>query len=372
MRVRCLANFAEVYNRANLHGAAAFAKQAGWDFLEYHIASREDVIAAVQSADALLLGTHQFESETALTRTTLPAVSWSATLHEAYWPRVLPDDLAVGRTAAEHFLAIGLKHFAFYTDVGGIWVQRRREGFVARIEAAGYQAIAMPDRVRVSPEEAVEWVRALPRPVGIMVVHDPAAVKVLAACRTLGLRVPEDVALIGVNDDERTRDIISPPLSSVPLPNFQIGYEAAALLASLIAKAPRIAWSTLVPIGEVVARESSDIHASANTEVARALAFIRENLSSGVQTKQVVAHIGTCRATLNAKFRKALGRSVAEEIRRARIERCRQLLSTTDWPMPRVAAEAGFSSARQLSETFHRVVGVTPLHFRAKFVTGLG
>lgn len=368
MRILCVADFAEIYNRNNLHGAAAYAKRAGWELREHHVAHRENMFHAIRDADALLLGTHNFESDTQLTRTALPTVSWSATLSEVSWPRVLPDDLKVGRVGAEHLLSLGLKRFAFFSDVEGIWVERRREGFAACIEAAGFPVITGPaDKSLASPQRTVEWVKSLPRPVGVMLVHDPAAVNVVAACRTLGLRIPEDVALVGVNDDERTRDVVNPPLSSVPLPNYQIGYEAAALLSRVMDRSTRTPWSILVPIGELIARQSSDVLGSSESEVARAVRFIREHLAEGVETKQVVAHIGTCRATLNTKFSQALDRSVSEEIRRARIERCRQLLSTTDWPMTVIAEKAGFSSARQLSETFGRVVGMTPLNFRAQF-----
>ncbi|MEX2386361.1 MAG: substrate-binding domain-containing protein [Phycisphaeraceae bacterium] len=372
VRVLVLGNFADCYNRGALHGAAAYARQHGWELMQHHVRDRPGLEAAIRDADALLLGAHLFESDPLLTRTTLPAVSWSATLAEVNWPRVLPDDLAVGRLAADHFMEMGLRRFAFFTDLTGIWVDRRREGLLARIEATGHgEVVVCALHPQSSVEQVGEWLQTLTMPVGLMLVHDGAAIKVMAACKALGLRIPEDVAIVGVNDDDRIVGVVSPPLSTVPLQMYQIGYESADLLAQIISKPARKPWSILVPPGELIVRESSDVLGRADNEVGQAVRFIREHLGNGVETKQVVAHMGVCRTTLNTKFQAMLGRSVAAEVRRARIERCRHLLSTTDEPMPVIAEQSGFSSARQLSETFHRETGQTPTSYRRKYRGGL-
>ncbi len=374
MRVLVIADYAESYNRKNLHGVGVYAREKGWNLLQHQASSREALVHALEGGvDALLLGTHQMEADVLLTRTSLPVVSWSATLSESSWPRVLPDDWSVGRKVGDHLLATGLKHFAYYANAHGIWVDRRREGFIAKLETKGQTVLLAPPSKANLPtiEETCDWLRALPLPIGIMLCHDPAAVMLLQACSVLGLRVPEDVAIVGVNDDDRFVEMTSPTLSSIHLCNEQIGYEAAQLLDQVAAKEGRTPWSILVPPGEVMARQSSDVLGSADTLVAQAVRYIRENLEAGVQTKQVVKHVGTCRATLNTRFVQAIGRSVSAEIRRARIERCRHLLSTTDVPMPEVASRAGFSSARQLSETFHHFTGMTPSAYRSQFKPGM-
>lgn len=370
MRVTVLADFSEFYNRATVHGAAAFARDAGWELSQHHVTDRARLAEAIHSADALLLGPHQMESDTLITRSGLPMVGFSATLWEAHWPRVLSDDLAVGRAVAEHFLAQSIRSFAFYTDVDGVWVERRREGFAARLDAEGYLPNQLAPSKARSPKSLLAWLRDLPRPVGLMLAHDPAATHVLVAAKTLGLRVPEDLLLVGVNDDDRMRDALPVSLSTVPLQTFQIGHAAASLLARVIKRAPGTPWSMLIPPGELIVRQSSDLFGNAEGVVARAICFIRDRLPDGVESKQVVSHVGTCRATLNSKFQSLLGRTVAQEIRRARLELCRRLLSTTDLPMHVVAEKSGFSSPRQLSETFHQYVGLTPSQFRSQFRTG--
>ncbi len=268
---------------------------------------------------------------------------------------------------ADHFLAGGYRRFAFYGDLAGIWVTRRREGFIGQVEAAGYRVQVTPLRgVAKDARALAQWLQQQEFPLAVMVVHDYAATAIVEACRAIGRRVPEDVAVVGVNNDDRVCEVISPPLSSVPLNLYRIGYEAAALLDQIIRKQEPAAWSILVPPGELIVRGSSGGIASADPQVRAAVQLIRDGLAEGITTKQVVARTGLTRQTLNHRFTQALGRSVAAELRRVRIERARQLLSGSDVPMPEVARQAGFSSARQLSETFHHEAGLTPTAYRQR------
>jgi LacI family transcriptional regulator len=370
MRVLIVADYTEAYNRRIIAGVADYAAQRDWELDQLRPNEPCDIAAVVESSGAqgLLLGAHVRETDPFFARRSLPTVGWSATLAEVNWPRVLPDDLMVGQSVADHFLSLGLKHFAFYTDLTGIWVDRRRDGFVTRLESAGHAAtVCYLGHPAVDADDVIAWLRDLPRPIGLMLVHDGAAIKIMTACRRLGLRIPQDVAVVGVNDDDCVVDVVTPPLSTVPLQGRQIGYEAATLLDDIIHRHTRRPWSVLVPPGELIVRGSSDLVGQMDDEVGTAVRFIREHLAEGVEAKHVVSHIGVCRTTLNAKFVATLGRSVSAEIRRTRIEQCRRMLSTTDWPMPQIAKQAGFSSARQLSFTFHREVGMPPTRFRDLF-----
>lgn len=362
MRVYVLADFIESFNRGVLRGVAAFARLNGWDLVPQQVRDRNDLVKALEAADALLLGAHALEGDPLLRRTRLPAVGWSASLTRVPWPRILTDDLAVGRMVADHFLVQGFRKFAFYSDVQGLWENQRREGFSSRVESAGFKVESEPPRTHPPQlDRLVEWLHGLPTPLGVMVVHDPAALALLAACRLLGRRIPEDVAVVGVDNDDLVCEITNPPLSAVPLQTDRIGYEAAALLARIVSSPPRTRHPSItLPPGELVVRRSSDALAFEDADVAKAIRMIRDRLAEGIVTKQVVDSIGTCRKTLDMKFRRALGCGIASEIRRQRIGRARQLLRTADLSMSDVARLAGFSSARQFSETFRHETGHTP------------
>ena len=367
MHVTVIADFIKVYNRRILRGVAAFARIHGWTLRAQQVQNRHDVAHALKTAEAVLMGTHDYESEPSLEGLHVPAVSWSATREQVPWPRVISDDCAVGRMAAEHFLSNGFRRCAFYSDVPGIWSRRRLTGFEKRLEESGIAVDTGPRQFSSGKVETVEkWLAHLTTPVGIMVVHDPAATAVLDACKVLGLRVPDDVAIVGVDNDDLICDITDPPLSAVSLQTDRIGYEAAALLARMTADASDIPTEVLIPPGELIVRRSSDAFAFDDALVAKAIRFIQEHLADGVCTKQVVDHVGCCRETLDIRFREAVRDTVASEIRRQRIAAVKRLLVTTDLPMTEVSKLTGFSCARQLSETFHNETGETPTECRLR------
>lgn len=366
MRVSVLHNLMDPYNRRVLRGAADYAREAGWELNLVDVRSAAQLPEAVQ-CDGLLLGIHGFEHDPILTRTQIPAVSWSGSMRDMNWRRVENDDLAVGRIGAEHLLARGFRHFAFYNDVPERWGMRRRDGFLGRIESAGHSVAVLSGPKDEHNTDLIQRLRELPHPLGVMLAHDQSAIRFIAACREAGRRIPEDIAIVGVNDDEFLRGICDPPLSTIPLPTYRIGYEAASLLAKLMSRAPMPPWSIVIPPGELIVRKSSDTLATTDQLVIDAVRYIREHLSSGVGTKEVASAMKVSRTTLDTRFTAAVGRSAAAEIRRERLETARQLLATTDLPMPDVARRSGFSSGRQLSESFRHFENQSPSSYRAHY-----
>lgn len=369
MRVAVLANLMDPYNRRIMPGVADFAKERGWDLAIHNLASATVIPGILAEAEGLLLGVHSFEHDPLLTRTQLPAVSWSGSLTEMNWRRVMTDDLAVGQVVAQHLMERGFRNFVFFNDAPEIWAMRRRDGFLGKLEASGFTArvlsvlLNQPDAI----PEISKVLRQLPRPIGAMVSHDQSALKFMTACHDAGLSIPSDVALVGVNDDPFVIDVTDPPLSSVPLQTDRIGYESAALLSRLLDKTPMVPWSVVIPPGDLVVRQSSDTLATTDRVVIDAVQLIRDRLVSGIGTKELAAAMKVSRTTLDIRFTAAIGRSVSTEIRRQRLETARQLLSSTDLPMPEIARRSGFSSAQQLSESFTRFIGQTPTAFRKHF-----
>ncbi|HEV2294919.1 MAG TPA: substrate-binding domain-containing protein [Tepidisphaeraceae bacterium] len=293
-------------------------------------------------------------------------------------PSVALDDIEVGRIAGNHLLQEDLASFA-YCGVPWLWYSEPRSvGFCDTIRAAGrtcasFDAPPHPTRSARGAEEArlEQWIVSLRKPVGVMACDDARARQVALACQRAGLRIPGDVAIVGAGNDPMICEITDPPLSSVALAAERVGYEAARKLAQLMNAQPAPAERTKIipPVG-MVARFSTHVTSTEDADVAQAMNFIRDHVQAGITVEDVLRAIPLSRRTLELRFRSAIGRSPAEEIRRVRIERAKRLLVDTDAGMAGVAQASGFSSANQLCETFRREAGLSPTRYRKQFRAG--
>jgi LacI family transcriptional regulator len=271
-------------------------------------------------------------------------------------PQAGNDDHAIGALAARHFLDRGFTSFAYVALGDAPSMRRRGEGFLATIAAAGHAG-----SIHLGAELEV-WLRQLPRRTALFAFNDHAAAHVADRCRVLGLRLPEDLALLGADNTASLCALAWPPLSSVAVAAERIGQAAGAMLDDLLAggKPPS---RFLPPLG-VVTRQSSDLVAVEEPEVSAALSFIAEHAHEPIRVHDVVRAVPVARRTLEARFRARLGRTLLDEIQRVHLERAKHLLLTTDWPMPRIATASGFSDAKRFATVFGNVEGTTPLKFR--------
>ena len=307
----------------------------------------------------------------------IPTVDVGGEFTDLPFPRVLPDNPAVGRLAAEHLLERGFRDFGFAGDTWYQWAVDRQQSFQSTLAAAGctcssYQMLDEPAGwLTVSwsglDERMVEWVKRLPRPCGIFGVHDGWSLRLANACHLLGLRIPEDIAIIGVDDDHLICELSHPHLTSVALDPERVGFQAASLLDQILdgTKVPA-SIHRVQPLG-VVVRHSTDIFAVPDEDVAHALAFIHKNVSHGMSANDVMRIVNVPRRTLERRFRKYLNRGPHQEIRRARVRLAKDLLIKTDFPVPMVASKSGFSGHGRLLKVFREDVGLTPTEFRNQF-----
>jgi LacI family transcriptional regulator len=196
-----------------------------------------------------------------------------------------------------------------------------------------------------------------------LAANDDRARHVLEACRASGLRVPEDVAVLGVDNDEVMCELTDPPLSSIEHGAASLGYQAAAQLDRLMAGKKAQKLHTLVAPEGVVTRHSTDVLAIADPDVAAAMAFIHQHSCEPIGVASVADAIGMSRSTLETRFRR-VGRTIRGEIQRLRIERARFLIATTDLPIKQIAAMAGFTYAHYMTTVFHQSTGWTPAEYR--------
>jgi LacI family transcriptional regulator len=283
---------------------------------------------------------------------------------------VCHDEAAVATLAARHLRDCGLRSFGWAgwerdASTRTWWETERREAYLAVLRREGFEASVFPRPARGDETAALlDWVRSLPRPCGILAANDLRGRHVIEAARAAGKRVPEDVAVIGVDDDPVLCELSHPPLSSIALDTRSIGFEGAALLERLMAglSAPR-RLRMLPPLG-VTARRSTDLLAVADAPIAAALRFMKAALGRPIGVTELAAAAGLARRSFEARFRRELGRSPYQELLKMRCDRVADLLTGTDWPLKRIASACGFAYVEQMHAAFRGRFGATPARFR--------
>jgi LacI family transcriptional regulator len=301
----------------------------------------------------------------------IPCVSISSALAETDLPYVACDEKIIGSLAASHFLERQMRHFGFVGLSGRADSEARRVGFTDRLAVDGITKVSyheVPEKFDPdSFKKLGEWIDSLTKPAGIFAMSDSLGRTVIDACRACSIRVPTAVAVLGCGNDPVICGLATPSLSSVALPAERVGFDAADMLSAMINQRKPLERQRLVPVSSVIPRESTDNVSVRDPDVASALRFILAHAGEWIGVRELLLALPVQRRSLERKFRKVLGRSPLEEIRRVRIDLAKQLLSNTDLPMPIVARRSGFSEAKQLSQVFRALVGMTPTSYRSNF-----
>jgi LacI family transcriptional regulator len=290
-------------------------------------------------------------------------------------PQVGSNHEAIGALAAEHLLDRGFTHFAFFGYPGFVWSNQCFHGFGATIRAAGFRCQKYHRASRVSwghqlPSWEAEmnrvsrWIAALPKPLGLMACNDFRGVQALDACRRAGVAVPEEVAVIGADNEVLACELAYPPLSSVVPDCRAIGFEAASLLDRMMKGEPSPQDSLKIPPLGIVTRRSTDIVAIEDPCVAEAMRFIREHSGEGIGVEDVLQHVSVSRSWLQRRFRATLGRSIHEVIASERVRRVKQLLIATELSLESIARRCGFTYPAYMSTVFHEATGHSPARYR--------
>jgi LacI family transcriptional regulator, galactose operon repressor len=281
------------------------------------------------------------------------------------------DPKEVATLAAQHLLDRQFRHFAYVGLVDRAWSQRRERAFHTLIQEAGfsphiYQQPTRPrDRVWEKEQEFLaEWIRSLPTPIGLLACNDDRGRQVLETCRMVGLHVPEDVAVLGVDNDEVFCELSDPPLSSVALNAETAGYRAAELLDGMMSGRIRKPRRIMVEAVGVATRRSTEVIAVKDADVAAALQFIRHEQGCGVSVDRVADEVAMSRRSLEKRFRETIGRTILEEVQLVRLERAKRLLLDTTYPISKVAEISGFGSTGYFIQFFQKRVGKTPRKYR--------
>lgn len=290
-------------------------------------------------------------------------------------PEVSSDADQVARLAAEHLIDRQFKYFAYVGMEGRAWSRRRAEAFSAELGVAGHNVhiYEQPKRVREGNWEKeldilAKWLTTLTTPVGLFACNDDRGRQVLEACQYGGLKVPGDVAVLGVDNDAVFCELADPPLSSIALNAVTAGFRAAELLDGMMSGRLGKPYKKkiLVEALHVVSRQSTDLVAIEDPEVAAAVQYIRRKQGFSITVDDVAREVAMSRRFLERRFRKAIGRTLLEEIQLARLERAKRLLLETGHPISLVGKMVGFRSAAYFIKFFQDRVGTTPRRFRSQ------
>ena len=302
----------------------------------------------------------------------VPVVSLRHLLDKPEFPSLFPDQDLISQRIAGHFLERGFRQFAYIGITGPKgWERSRREAFVRFLKLRGMTEVIVRATMAdpgLSWEREIEqialWIKTLPLPIGIMVNFDFQGLHILDACRRAGVRVPDDVAVVSVDNDPVLCEIATPPLSSVNQNVQRIGFEAAAMLDRMMRRQKVETKNYFFEPGQVIVRQSSDVMAVSDERIAKAVRYIRENACAGVDVNAVARAAGLSRRALEKKLLAAIGRTPLEEIQEIRLRKVRQLLLETDYTLSRVAEMSGFQYQEYLVRFFKKRTGLTPGQFR--------
>ncbi len=373
-RVALLVETSREYGRGLLRGIIRYQRKHGpWSisFQPHGLGEPPPPWLQTWRGDGVIARINDAATARAVMRLGVPAVDLRASLPGLDLPIVGIENRLVVRMAVEHFLERGFRHFAFCGTPYGqhVYQDERSDRFRAELRARGFDC-----EVYVHPRPGLgvererrhlsEWLASLPRPCALMTCHDDRGQQVLDACLRAGFAVPDEIAVLGVDNDEFLCHLTTPPMSSIDVDSEKIGYEAAALLDQLMRgrKLPRS--PRFFPPRRIVERQSTSIIAVDDRHVASTARRIRDDACTPMSVEQVLREVPLSRSAAYRRFRQQLGRSPKQEQMRLRIARARELLEDTDLSIAEVGQRVGYDEAKYFIHVFKKQMGVTPLKYR--------
>jgi LacI family transcriptional regulator len=370
-RVLIVLNTDAAWSRGILRGFMAAAHERGWTLLHYHPNANLAWLADEWAPDAIVIGPEQ--SPASLARFAPAAVvSVNADRSAQRIASVYLDEERIAALALKHLLATGLRNLTTFRFDASPFAVAREQAFVARARSAGARvAPSWHERTQLpgaheNPRALQAWLRALPKPCGVFTCADSWGRVVARYARAARLRVPEDLALVGVDNDALECELVAPPLSSVVVPWLEVGKNAATLVQFALAKEPVAGKRVLISPIAVMARRSSELLAIDDALVRQAVTWIRAHADRRLTVTTVARAVGGDRQRLERRFRGALDRTVQEEIRTSHVEAAKLLLEKTRIGLVEVAKQSGFTNAALLSVAFQRELGMPPSVYRRR------
>ncbi len=289
---------------------------------------------------------------------------------------VLTDEAERARLALEHLVARGFRKFAYFSPPSNRYSKKRSEAFIKAATGLGYECHEYLPGYRAGRKIGFEeqqrrvnrWLASLPRPIAIVTVDSCRGRQLAEICHFAGVHIPDEVAILAGDTDDLLCEVSPPPLSSISVACERLGHEAAAMLHRMMAGEAPPKQPLLIPPHGVISRQSTDVLSIDDPTVVRALRYIHTHAHHGIVVNDVLRELPISRRSLEIQFRSYLGRSPAEEIRRVRLDRGRQLLGRRELSITEIALACGFSNATRFGVAFRKSFGTTPRSFRKTLI----
>lgn len=376
IKVILLIDCASEFDRKLLRGIMKYSKEHG-PWLFYRIPSdfrgtngREEWVlewARKWNADAVI-GRCDEDKVGLLGQLDIPIVLQNNRERSDIYSNLTGDYVGTGHLAAQYFKKKLFVNYAFFGVRGIIWSEERCSGFREVVTTKGnrFSSFEVEPQDTFDRAKIISWLENLPKPVALLCCDDAHALYITETCKIAGLKIPEEISLLGVDDDDLLCGISDPPISSVELDVERGGYETCALLHRQILEGSRKPFNVVINPIKVVQRESSSLYNIKDQNVARIVDFIDSNYSSDIGIDTILVLVPLSRRSIETKFRKETGTTIYQYILHNRVERFAHLLLTTDRPVFEIADEVGLGDSGNYLRVFKKLKGCSPLEYRQK------
>jgi LacI family transcriptional regulator len=360
------------YQHGVARGAMRYAREHGpWQFFGagWMFTPIKDITSWRGDGIITLLSRAIKEEIRILDSTGIPYVDAGETMDHPIMARVCNDPESIARLVAEHFLKNGFRHFAFIGDSRISWSKKRCDHFIHVLARAGFDCrvieIQNPEEMSDSQRDMLcNILKDLPKPCGIMTCNDTWGASTLGLCASIGIHVPEELAVVGVDNDDIYRELWDPPLSSVQTNHELIGYMAAEVLDGLMHNKMPSEQTMYVPPIELVTRGSSDILAIKDDAVSKVVSYIREHAHRPVHVSDTLQVVPLSRRAMEVRFKKQMGHTIHEELQKQRLQIACRLLKESNAPIASIAKSSGFKSHQRFAAVFKQAMGMSAAAYR--------
>lgn len=367
-------------------GLSEYVRDKGnWQLIVWPDSSQESLTFLKQrGCKGAFVSTQTAARAKELLRLDIPVIAVYSLQDMYSLPFISANSELVAKMACEYFIKKRFKNFAFFGITQARWSQERMEYFVKYVSRAGYEVNVFKEEqipitndfvpftnlwinktLNTGQERLVQWLKELPQPTAIFASCDILACHLSNIAKEVGLNIPDEISLLGVNNDQAICNICDPPLSSIALNFKKAGYNAARLLNKIISGQQKMQgqWIEIQPT-HVESRISTDLFAIEDQDIVQVLKYIRQNSNKPLQVEDVANYICISKRSLQLKFRKALGRSIHDEIVQAHFDIAKAMLIDTNLSVDEIAAGSGFLYTSNMRRAFKQIAGMLPQKYR--------
>lgn len=384
-KIILLLDFAEEYSKSLLKGISKYSAEHGpWTYCRMPLYYRETIgiegileWAKDWGADGIIGQLYNEMDIQKILDSKIPVIAQDFKERFKELPNITGSYREAGLMGASYFLQKGFKNFAFYGFNNIVWSRERAEGFEAKIQSVGSKVHYFEHRKSRSTDlwyfkssSLSKWLLSLPKPIALMTCDDNQGLHITEACKQNKIRIPEEVAVLGVDNDEMLCELSDPPLSSIGLDIEKGGYDTAKLMEHMIKNGHDNHYDIFVKPTQIITRQSTDIYATNDDHIASTLKFIHKNIEKNLQVDEVVKQVPLSRRTLEKRFLHITGYPIYKYIFNLRIEKFTQKLLETDQTIFEIAMDLGLTDSKNIARQFKQVKGCNPIEYRKQYLAG--